>query len=332
MPSAFFIPSKMPPAKLLTLSASHPAAPLMPFQIPRTMSPPMLSTRSGSEVSPLTTALNMLLAPSAPLLAMFPAHEARLEITLPRKPAIFPGNCDTKLIALLRNFLPAVVALDAMFETHATTLEMTLPRKLATFAGRFEMKFTTLLTNCLPAVAALSAMLVAHATTLEMTPLSQSENICGSCEIVEPRFVKKSPIAWTALPMKSLIPFHALVTASRKPSFVFQSTTIAAISPATSPTTRPIGDASCAALRSRCAIVIPSVAVFQLLNAVTSASTFCATMIVPNAAEIPARSGAIVGRLSLSHDTPFLIGGMTLETPSLIELMKPVTFSLPMES
>ena len=132
--------------------------------------------------------------------------------------------------------------------------------------------------------------------------------------------------------MKSLMPFHTFMTASRKPSFVFQSTTIAAISPATSPTTSPIGDESCAALRSFCATVIPSVAVFQLLNALTIASTFCATMMPPNAVEIPARSGAIVGRLSFSHDMHFLIGGMTLETPSLIVLMKPVTFSEPIAS
>ena len=106
-----------------------------------------------------------------------------------------PGSCETNLIALLTNCEPALTALDAMLDAQPTTFEMTLPRKLATFAGRFWTKLTTLLTNCEPALAACAAMFETQPVTVAMTLLSQSENICGSCEIVVPRFAKKSPIA-----------------------------------------------------------------------------------------------------------------------------------------
>ena len=103
------------------------------------MSEPMLSTRPGSDANPSTTALNMFLAPSAPLLAICPAQEPRFEITLPKKSAMRPGSCEMKLIALLTNCEPALAACAAMSETHPVTVAMTLFSQSANICGSWLM-------------------------------------------------------------------------------------------------------------------------------------------------------------------------------------------------
>ena len=122
------------------------------------------------------------------------------------------------------------------------------------------------------------------------------------------------------------------MTASRKPPFVFHRTTRPAASAVTPASTRPIGDASWAALRRRCATASPSVAVFQLLKAPTVCSIFRAAMSAPRPAAIVASSGAIAGRLSLSHWTAPFIYGTVSDTASEILPMRPVTFSEPTAS
>ena len=259
---------------------------------------------------------------------------------LDRKPPILPGRFCTKLTTLLTKVLPALLALLPMLETQEPTFEMTLLRKLAMFCGRFWKKFTTPSTNPEPACAALSARLETHPPTVSITLWRKLPIFSGrlwknsSMELIAfgTSCVKKVLIPSTTPPMNSTIAFQISVTALRKSSLVVHKVTMAAITPAMMPMTSPTGEDSCTALRILWATVRPSVAVFHDLKAVTIASIFCATMIPPSAVAMPVISGPIVGRLSFSHEMPSFIGGITLDTASLMPLMNPVTFSLPMAS
>src|SRR5699024_2665504 len=67
--------------------------------------------------------------------AICPTHEATLDITPPRNPAIRPGSEEMKLTTLLTNCEPADTALEAICPTHEITLEITPPRNDAMLPG-----------------------------------------------------------------------------------------------------------------------------------------------------------------------------------------------------
>ena len=199
------------------------------------------------------------------LLPIDEPNEATLLITFVRKLQILEGNCDTKLMMLLKNCEPISRAFCPMLAPNSATFIIVVPKNSKYLIG-------IIATNS-------SIILIAFGKV----------------------FVKNPPIALTTVLVTDFMPSHRPIQKFLKLSDVFHNVTNAATRPAIAPTIKPIGLAIIVRFSAVCPAFASIIASFIFLNAPITVIMPDTALNIPIAVTIPVIADAIRGALSFSH-------------------------------